>query len=282
MQNNEIKTGYLEGVKAIRRKLQQNPKGPQEKPEALKRADIATVPSVFQHRSGNLASEAHVDELAKSLLRKGPAGANLGKVTVFWIGDRWACLDGHHRLEAYEKAKYQDSIPVSVFSGTLNEAIAAAVRYNSKDKLPMRTQEKANAAWRLTLLGEGLSKAQVALSANVSERLVGYMRKTLKTLRDNPELLKGEALGDLTWQKARTLAEGGALEVNDDYIEKEAQELAGRLAKNFGKVHRRNPEIWARAIALYAGDLPKQLVRYWRDEDEDWMDEEPEAEEMDF
>jgi hypothetical protein len=80
----------------------------------------------------------------------------LEPLTIFWVGNAWLLIDEHHRYQAYRKTGYIEPVPVTVFSGTLDQAIGQALKGNSKDKLAMSKSEKTNAAWRL-VISTGLS-----------------------------------------------------------------------------------------------------------------------------
>ena len=113
-------------------------------------------------------------------------------ITVYWIGKTWCCIDGHHRLKAYQaERKMWSTVPVQVFSGTLDSAIGRALEGNSKDKLPMQRQEKSGAAWRL-VVGTSLSKAIQAQASGVSESQIALMRRTKAYLIE-----KGRGIGVL-------------------------------------------------------------------------------------
>jgi hypothetical protein len=107
---------------------------------------------VFQWRRCErdpVRSGAHIAELARALQN---TGRPFEPLLVFPAGGRYYVMDGHHRLSAYEAAKWDDPVPVEVFQGTLEEARLAALNANSRDKLPMRREDKAEAVWPGPLL----------------------------------------------------------------------------------------------------------------------------------
>jgi len=127
--------------------------GPQPLPSRLRRDEISRMVAVFQPRAidGQLGiDEAHLSELEYAI--GNPENPKLlDAITVWWGGDRYYVIDGHHRLIAYERKGIRGSIPVEVFEGTLDQAMARTAALNSKNRLPMRQEDKLNFAWRLTL-----------------------------------------------------------------------------------------------------------------------------------
>lgn len=263
--------GWTTELEELRQQIKNGRPEPEEKPERLPIADIAECPDVFQHRSGNLArSHAHVRELVRVLRLQG--GKPLDPVTVFWTGNGWCCIDGHHRMEAYREAGFKPLIPVRVFSGTIDQAMAQALRCNAKDKLAMAREEKLNAAWRF-VIGTGLSKAEIIRAAGVSEGSVSNMRKAMRRIAAAyPE----QSLDDLTWRQADRLAKGLEPLQNvgsDDWIESKARELALSFQRHFKDRLWRQPEVFARAIEIYDPRLLEQL-RDWLGTPEDELEEE--------
>ena len=135
----------------------------------------------------------------------------------------------------------------------------------------MSSAGKSNTAWRLVAASEELSKAQVAQAANVSERTVASMRKTLGQLRTAQEAkdpMKGEFmvdLRDLRWPEARRMSEGGEAADFDreEANEKKAQTMALGLRKVLGKQGAKYPEVLARALEIYDSRLMDRLVDWW-------------------
>lgn len=109
---------------------------------------IKVRPEVFQHRSPpQYVSDAHIRDLADKAKRK-----DLDPVTIWWDGKHWTVIDGHHRMHGYMRAnRGEKPIPVEVFEGTSEQALARAAGSNAKAKLQITTTEKATAAWRLVV-----------------------------------------------------------------------------------------------------------------------------------
>ena len=75
---------------------------------------IRTIPEVFQVRDPNEAdSVRHIADLAGVIKAQG----SVDPISVWWSGAEWVCVDGHHRLAAYEKAG-AEQVKVKVEVGT--------------------------------------------------------------------------------------------------------------------------------------------------------------------
>lgn len=259
-----IEGSLLQGRERLEASIKAGSVAPLEDIKSLALKDIHLRPDVFQHRRcGHVDSDVHANELAKSLQRnpKQP----LAPIVIYWIGDGWCCIDGHHRLEAYQRVKYKDKVPVKIFKGDLDNAIAEALRGNSRDKLPMRAHEKSEAAWRL-VISTKLPKAVIANASNRSERLVGYMREArLVLLKSNPNI----PLDSLKWVDALALSKGKELAENewgDDAIEVKAQTLANNMCRALGRDKLSvSIEVTARALEIISPQLPFLLAEYWKD-----------------
>lgn len=209
---------------------------------ALPLDQITLLPALFQPRG---MDERHISELVRAI----KAAGSLDPITVLQAGGEAVLVDGHHRVEAYKRAKQAVDIPVRYFEGTPEEAVLESGQANSKAKLPMATWERMNLAWRLVVM-KGFSKERIANAAGVSTSQVATMRKVLKKLGD-------EADTHQSWARARQAAEGDGVEMTDDEREtwkrEQADSLADRLQKQFGNTLSRNPEITAMALAHYFG-----------------------------
>jgi hypothetical protein len=267
----------------ISRQLETGKAQPGRLPQELPLPKIKVWPGVFQHRGRREASgERHVRDLAAAI--KKTHSKTLDPLTVWWDGKSWACIDGHHRLDAYRVAVGSNhSIPVQVFEGTLEEAMSRAALANTKDKLPMSSAEKSNSAWRL-VSATSLSKRQIADSSGVGESTVASMRRILAQLTaratpaDDFDVSPSADLRDLSWGDARRLAAGEEAGDFDWEVanEKKAQEWALAIRRALGKEGGKYPEILARALDIYDSRLVSRLVDHWR-EDEDAEEAEEET-----
>jgi hypothetical protein len=250
---------------------------PRERP-AFAQGELTAIPlrqvskrtAVFQPRSlaGNLsADEEFVHDLVKVL--RTSKGQPLDPITVWYGGQRFYVIDGHHRFEAYHRhhGKAHVSIPCTEFKGTLIEAIEFAGRANHKNKLPMRQDDRLNYAWRLVCIG-GLTAERVRDASGVSERIVWTMRKKLREKLETakPKDVTGyrHHLASEAWRHIR---DGQQFEGDwDDYEMQQAAKMAERLRRNFGGLHKK-AHILARAITLLDDKLPALMIgsEAWQD-----------------
>ena len=191
-----------------------------EGPTSLPLSKVETLPALFQPRGVSLvysphASNAHVAKLVKVLRSGNP----LDPVSVASFGSRWFLIDGHHRLKAYRDFGKLDTIPVAVCHSDkrgrerVDWAIGLSVIANVKDKLAMSSQDKSDAAWRLTLLGR--SKRETIALANVGEGTVANQRRAIRVLTaamESGAYPKDRNLYAMSWRhadhEARRLLEG--------------------------------------------------------------------------
>lgn len=247
-------------------------KQPATQPTSLPLAEIKRWPTVFQHRNpGGGASKHHVLALAEAIKKR--KSKQLDPIAVWWDGRAWACIDGHHRYEAYLSAKVGSThpVPVEVFAGTLNEAMGFAAEANTRDKLSMSRTEKSNAAWHLVTMA-GMSKSEIAKASTVSEGTVAAMRRVLAQLdakanevTDDLTVPTQGDFRDLSWADAKSLAEGRERPDFDRAAadEAKAQQMATALAKALGREAAKYPETFARALELYDSRLPEALAEWW-------------------
>lgn len=182
-------------------------------------------------------------------------GKPLDPILVWWAGDQFFVIDGHHRLAAYDYAKWDQPIPVEVFEGSFDDARLRALQGNVKDKLPMSKTAKANAAWRLVKEGQ-MGKDETADLDLVSRSTVATMRRKLREM---------EAAGDehattLDWVNARRWP-GGYVEPDADWRDKKIQQLSDYFLKHgIAKAFIDDPQIATEALALIDPDLPTNLI----------------------
>ncbi|MGV8865060.1 MAG: ParB/RepB/Spo0J family partition protein, partial [Pseudomonas sp.] len=202
---------------------------------------LEVVPALFQPRD---MSEKHIEDLKRAIKSIGDLDAML----VLPVGSRLIIVDGHHRLEAYQRAGTTVAVPISYFEGSPREALFEAGKQNSKAKLPMESRERQDYAWRLVLF-DNSSKAEVSGASGVSTSQVANMRKVRSQLGD-------DAFDYASWFKARAAAKGSSKSTADD-IDQWKQELAGRwadgMAKQFSTRMANHPEVAAMALDMYFG-----------------------------
>lgn len=236
---------------------------PKEAPQWLKPFNIRRNPAVFQHRNPHEGdSAAHIRTMAAAL-SKG-ISVDLDPVTVWWDGKGWCCIDGHHRLAAYRKAnKMENDVPVRVFTGTLDEAIAQAALGNTSVKLSTSNNERLRAAWRLVCTTK-LPKAQTVSASKVSGSTVASMRRVKLAL---DKLGVGETACDLSWYEAQTKARGEDMPEREEWDDAKREALAGDWALAMRKVlppgFEKHDDIMAMALETLSSKLPDRLMETW-------------------
>jgi len=259
-----------EAWKELREQLDAGKPAPQNKPTHLSLRQIKRWPEVFQHRNpGKNTSDGHVRSLRSSVKQQG----ELHPLLVWWDGKGWACVDGHHRLEAYRSSGKASGIPVEVFTGTPEEALREAASRNTRDKLPMSTREKVEAAWHLVAFDGGISKAETVKATGAGDGTVAKMRRVKKQMED-----RNQDCGEFTWEQAQRWARGlqGAPEAWDDTeLQQRAQKMASGLQKVFGReAGHKNVDVLALALELYDTRLPEALREHWGPLEDDNADNE--------
>ncbi|MFC5476688.1 ParB N-terminal domain-containing protein [Massilia suwonensis] len=241
-------------------------------PNSLPLESIEIIPQVFQHREdAQWASDDHVQTLVKVIKNSTKAAKKkpLEPLTVFWIGDGWALIDGHHRYKAYKAIGYADPVPVTVFSGTLDEAIGQALKGNSKDKLAMSKSEKTNAAWRL-VISTGLSLNQLVDASTISKPTIIQMRNVMRTLKETDP---GLDLDELTWHQALRKYQGKEeedFEPDFEWRDKRIAKVAQKLSDTFGKEFKRKPELFWEAVRKYDSNLTDHFLKMHNVDPEDF------------
>ncbi|MGR3463854.1 hypothetical protein [Limimaricola sp.] len=211
-------------------------------------SSLTTDENLFQPRFEGL-QENHV-ALLRDVLKHGGELDPLG----VWRDpktDRLIVADGHHRLEAYRRAKPDAKVPVEVYACALSTALEIPMVDNRKNRLSLRYDEKADWAWRLTVEGTR-SKAAVASVCGISRRTVAYQRNTLKQLRKNGVKAPG------TWKAAQAeLRDDGRGQMKDEdreeWLRAEVARADGAFGAQLTDLFRRSPEAAAELIHRCAG-----------------------------
>jgi hypothetical protein len=230
---------------------------------SMRPQDIDTRPELFQPRIFSHGLREVDDAHVKKLMRRIGTVGELYPVVVIKLSGRWVCVDGHHRLEAYIRLKWQEPIRAAWFPGGVREALDHAVVSNEVVKLEIPDGDRFEVAWQRVVLGWG-SKADIARIADVSERLVGNMRVVKKQYEKDDAFGRkfrkdlGAPLHEVTWTRARMTRDGitpGQIDKHEEAL-KLSRVLSSRL---HGKLSE-DPEVTARALALYDRYLPQPLV----------------------
>jgi len=228
----------------------------------MKRDAIYVAEQVFQWRQDarNMVPRHNaIFDMARALWDKGDV---LPPITVFPVGRNYFVMDGHHRLAAYDTAGWTEAIRVQVFTGSLRDAERAAMKANSRDKLPMSKPDKFNAAWRLVKQEYPKDTVpSIADTASIARSTVDNMRAALKKLKTMG--VTKEVLKDMPWNAARDKAKGREewKGVDPDWIKAEAQKLVKQLsdAKLITQLIKR-PQVTALALSMLADGFVEALV----------------------
>lgn len=257
-----------EATKAAAARLMAGQPCPSPLPEALALGNIKTDAALFQFRNPlPHASRAHSAELAKPVRD----GQTLEAIEVWWGGDGWYCIDGHHRLEAYRQGEWQvdKPVPVCVYGGTLTSAMLAAGYRNSPDKLPMHKSEKTQAAWEFvaSTAPEGEKAARIAKAYSISVRMVRFMRKVRRWLAENRPTEDHSAM---TWEAARRTYAGeeDVPRTEEDWDERDMEEgrkMADTMIKAVGMHRMSRHRAVAYALEVIDSRFPAFAAEFWND-----------------
>lgn len=230
----------------------------------LKPNEISLLPELFQPREFSFGmyevDRKHVQDLLQRIERKG----ELDPVLVLRTQNRWLCVDGHHRLAAYKRARWTQPINCEWFPGTVREAIDESLRRNEVAKLKIATIDRFEAAWKRTVLQWG-SKSEVVRLTGVSEGVVAMMRRVKRAYEAGDAVSKklqkmvGSDLGRVKWRQIRAAYLG--LEYHHTSIDDQAAILARRISNRLTNLLSRSPVVTARALAIYDANLPEALIR---------------------
>lgn len=229
----------------------------------LSRKDIVIAAGVFQWRipqRDTVQRDSHVMTLAKAIAGNSKP---LDPILVLAIGPRFYVLDGHHRLAAYDTARWTKAIPAHVYSGSLKEAHREALKRNIKDKLSMSGADKQEAAWRILKMKDGTSRNVLSDQTGASPSNISNMKRTLRALEAN---LDAEALQAITWARARAMDWGDKPHSwEEDQVEKDAEKLLGTLQRHSiaGGMTARRAEVVARVLEMLDSSLPLRLMGEW-------------------
>ena len=252
-----------EAIRLLQASLEKDPSAT-DKPDKLEPTKIKRLVSLFQPREligRMLEDEQHLSSLERAI-GKPPNHRMLDPLLVWWCGEGWMMIDGHHRLEAYRRAGVKEPVPIEIFEGSIQDALLESVARNSKDKMPMRLADKVNRAWRMVCLTEKSIK-QIAGACQVGTTTISNMRKAKKDLMEAKEYSEVK-LADKQWVHAKMEAQGGEPAVAPDMEEvrrKKAVRIAQAINKAVGRIAiGRDPEVFAEAIKFMDDQAPKQLM----------------------
>jgi hypothetical protein len=228
----------------------------------LKPQEVHTRHELFQPREFLFAKSGldtrHVTKLKRVIEIKG----EIEPILVVKLGAQWVCVDGHHRVAAYQKLKCKE-IKGEWFAGSLREAVDESYKRNEIAKLEIAREDKYEEAWRRVLLGGG-SKAQISKFCGVGGTLVAFMRRVKRRWEKGSDdfakqfrsRLSGR-LDEASWSTARMIwLNTESKDTERDLAVKLARNMKTRLTDTLS----RDPATTADALALYDRELPGPLM----------------------
>lgn len=237
----------------------------------LPRVSIVVAAKVFQWRLTNEAlgeRDDHILELANTIAA---AGKPLEAILVFEVGDKFYVVDGHHRLAAYDTARWTKVIPVTVVEGSLEQAADEGLKRNSKNTRNMTRKEKNEAAWTLGKRVPRMTREAIYEKTTVSPSTQDGMRRILKKLQDDASETP-ETIAAMTYAKAlgkQWAGEDRAEFDPDSWLAQKADKLVKRIEDaGIGFMLRENHEITAMALERISPALMQSLVNLWADDPE--------------
>jgi hypothetical protein len=236
----------------------------------LKAEEIETRTDLFQPRGFYLGVYELDKQFVKKLEREVRIRGELEPLLVIKLGSHWVIVDGHHRLEAYKNLKWLEPLICVWFAGSVQEAVDESVRRNSVIKLPMDQPDKFEQAWKRTVLswpwGGGSSwssKSQVVTLCGVADGTVAKMRRIVSRYYENSAASKllherlGRPIAEVGWGRAHA----AWLNLEDKDVDEQAKaaKLARAIRSRLEDQLSRDPEVTAKALAIYDPDLPGPL-----------------------
>jgi hypothetical protein len=242
----------------------------------VKPKDIGECLELFQPRRPGYGTRTletkYVNELATRITRKG----ELDPVLVVKLrnglkreGHEWIIVDGHHRRAAYLKLKRNEPITCEWFAGSAREATDEGLSRNEKIHLRVDQGDKAEEAWKRTLLGWG-SKAEVVRITGCGEGTVAKMRRAAAWHQRHVTGAEKTPTGEkLHSAFPKGLRQHKWSEVNRVLLDLtptawDAHDAAVKLSRNLtmrmtNKLSE-NPEVTAEALWLYDRTMCTELV----------------------
>lgn len=239
----------------------------------IRPASIKMVPALFQVREFAYGLRDTDPKHVKALKRViENTKKELDPPVVIKIGRQWVCVDGHHRVKAYNNAVWTRPIKCHWFGGTVQEAVDESIRLNSKDRLNVPKRDLAEAAWKLVLFGKH-SKQQIVELCSVAEGTVASMRRakrlyyaegsdpTTRIQRDQFRKRLAMPLEESTWANVKLARIG--IELEERSAEQRAETLARHINNRLSDLLKKDPKITAMALRKYAPELPAALMEEW-------------------
>ncbi len=286
--NQETINNYTDASTALiglNERLRNGNPSPTQNPKNLPLHTIASIPELFQPRDmrhDQIQSTYHIESLTKAL--EASASQALDPILVWWTGDSWAVIDGHHRLAAYKAHRGSKKnrkrghkhmsdkdmgglpleVPVVVFKGTIAEAILHSTAVNSHDKLPMSKDSKLTRAWQLvTVEMKGVTLKAISRSCAIHDRSVSNMRSVWNKAKAECNTEQLAELKSLSWKQANHWNKDAERPPwGDEEREAEINRLRDGLIKSYGKTLLPKASLFAEAIERYSPALALALIEH--------------------
>src|SRR5882762_8008040 len=98
---------------------------PQTKPAYvdLRPDQVEMRPELFQPREFAFGAKDTDKQYVKKLAGEIETAGELDPILVIRLGEAWVCVDGHHRVRAYQRAEWEGTIKCEWFGGSVREAV---------------------------------------------------------------------------------------------------------------------------------------------------------------
>lgn len=265
-----------------------------KRPRTLSLDNLTEEPAIFQMRTlgGSLDGfDEHVAKLLSRLRQKRP----LLPILIWWTGQRWVILDGHHRLAAYHlhaeatgaTAKAY-KVPVKACPAeTLEDAEKAAHEDNAMVRNPVQDVDRKELGWKLTAEDPTRSYGFISERTGFSPSTARDMRKVYHKLRE--KRWSTTRIKAASWAAARKGAADEKPDINTmdaaDFfvlIEREADFLQAGMKAQFGRKWARKPDAFAFMLTRYYPEFTFKMIEsdFWEfageEEDRDGAEEDDE------
>lgn len=237
-----------------------------DRPRKVKLDEVIQCTAVFQPREmdgrAGSKSDRHVRRLVNGINTS--KTGDLDPVLVMPLGTRWLLIEGHHRVAAYKSVGRTKTIPVEIFGGSLDEAIAQSIGRNSKDKLPLSLNERREAAWTLVNMwktdedGTVIYKYKVndivemsgmSIRSVKKQREVRKVIKAMKKPNGDPQYTDDNLRAMAYWQAERVYEGQEYTGAAVDYdLQAAVTDYVSRLEKTFGASWTEQAEAFALAL----------------------------------
>lgn len=225
----------------------------------IKLSELTFEETVFQPRisTPDWQVRNHIKRLRQAIQRN--ESNRLERAKVFWTGSRWVVLDGHHRVLAYrqeQEGKSIDiSIPVEVFSGSVEDALLECSADNHRDRLNMTHADKLERAWKLVKLGP-YKVNQICSATGASPSTVKRMRAALRSPAAYD--LSEEEIRIFDWQDIS--GRSSKSRVNPDELERVSQYMTNQIRKALGPKAEMHPDLVIHSILNAYPRVAEQML----------------------